>query len=307
MKKERVFEHSRFSSSIDAGYVARDIVKNSERGSATAEKIVTVLNKIHKTEHISSLKRIDENVIKNYETYLKTAYENKSLKAHYAQGLAAALNAVINYINLRTDKKNLPKVSVFKDLGIKNVIEYGGKSTPTTLYEKVYSKLNEANQIKQELQRILGLRVQESHWIKSKSIEEALKSGTLKLNLTNKDGTKNSKFREMKIWTSEQRETLIKTFNYMTKTGQRSMIENDKTWKQAQSKYYRDMRKAGGTKKANGGNNFNHGNRHKNINYKEKVILPGAGITDTKEIKKISSLEAGHGETRSTAIYTGKS
>ncbi len=168
-EKERVFEHSRFNSSINAGYIARDIIANTERGTATAEKIVTVLNAIHATEHISSLNRIDNNVIANYENYLIARYENnKPLKAHSVQGYVAALNAVIDYINLRTDK-NLQKVSTFKDLNIKNTLQYGGKSTPTELFTRVYEKLSEANQIKQELQRNLGLRVRESHYIKPKS------------------------------------------------------------------------------------------------------------------------------------------
>lgn len=77
-EKERVFEHSRFNSSINAGYIARDIIANTERGTATAEKIVTVLNTIHVTEKISSLNRIDNNVITNYENYLKARYENNN-------------------------------------------------------------------------------------------------------------------------------------------------------------------------------------------------------------------------------------
>lgn len=306
-EKERVFEHSRFNSSINAGYIARDIIANTERGTATAEKIVTVLNAIHATEHISSLNRINTDVIKNYENYLKDRYENKStkpLKAHSVQGYAAAMNAITNYINLRTDK-NLPEVSAFKDLGIKNVIKYGGKSTPTELFNKVYEKLSESDRIKQELQRNLGLRARESHWIKKDTVEEALKSGVLRLNMANNDGTKNSRGREMKIWTDKQRNTLIKTLNYMEKTGQKSMIENDKTAKQAISKFYRDMEKAGGTRKNNGGHNFSHGNRHYNIIDKADNILPAVGISE-KEIDKITSLEAGHGEDRTTDIYRGK-
>ena len=129
-EKERVFEHLKFNNPKNAGYVAHDITKNTERGTATAEKIVTVLNTIHRSEHISSLNRINNDVIKNYENYLKDRYENKSLVAHSVQGYVAALNAVIDYINLRTDK-NLPRVSTFKDLKIKNTLQYGGKSTPT--------------------------------------------------------------------------------------------------------------------------------------------------------------------------------
>ncbi len=307
-EKERVFEHSRFNSSINAGYIARDIITNTERGTATEEKIVTVLNAIHATEHISSLNRINTDVIKNYENYLKDRYDNKStkpLKAHSVQGYAAAMNAITNYINLRTDK-NLPEVSAFKDLGIKNVIKYGGKSTPTELFKRVYEKLSEANQIKQELQRNLGLRVRESHWIKIDTIKEALQTGILRLNAINNDGTKNSRMREMKIWTDKQRNTLIKTLNYMEKTGQKSMIENDKTWAQAQDKFYRDMEKAGGTRAANNGNNFCHGNRHYNTNDKADNILPAFKIKNEKEIDKICSQENGHGELRTTDIYRGK-
>ena len=110
----------------------------------------------------------------------------------------------------------------------------------------------------------------------------------------------------MKIWTQEQKNTLIKTLNYMTANNQKSMIENDKKFKQAYSKYYRDMEKAGGTKAANADNNFNQGNRHHALNNLADNILPAAGIMDTKEIDKITSLTAGHGENRTTDIYRGK-
>ena len=305
MKKERIFEHSRFNSTINASWIASDIVKNMERGSASAEKIVTVLNEIHKTEGISSLNRISNETIKNYEIYLKTAYDKKELVAHSVQGYAAAMNAISNYINLRTDK-NLPQISVYKDLNIKNVIQYGGKSTPQELYNKVYTKLSESNQIKQDLQRNLGLRMKESHYIKAATIKNALETGVLKLNQSNNDGTKNSKFRELKIWTDAQKNTLIRALNYMSIHNQLSMIENGKTFLKAQSKYYRDMRKAGGTRTANGGNNFGHGSRHFNIIYKSNIILPNAGIKDNKAIDSIVSTEAGHSETRTTDIYRGK-
>ena len=174
------------------------------------------------------------------------------------------------------------------------------------LHRKVYEKLSESDRIKQELQRNFGLRVRESHYIKTATIQEALKTGVLRLNYKNADGTKNSRPREMKIWTDKQRNTLIKTLNHMEKTGQKSMIENDKTAKQAISKFYRDMATAGGTRAANNGNNFCHGNRHFNTNDKADNILPAAGIGKEKEIDKICSLENGHGELRTTDIYRGK-
>ena len=305
MKKERIFEHSRFNNSMHAGLIALDIVEKNERGSATAEKIVTVLDKIHEIEHISSLNRIDNGVINRYSDYLKTAYDKKELIAHSVQGYVSALNAVIDYINLRTDK-NLPQISTFKNLGIKNIPQYGGKSTSQAIYEKVYIKLSEANQIKQELQRNLGLRARESHFIKADTIKEGLISGVLKLNTQNNDGTKNSRAREVKIWTDEQKNVLTRALDFMQRTGQRSMIENNKTYQQAISKYGRDMAKAGGTRKNNNGNNFSHGNRHFNINFKADNILPANGITADKAIDAIVSSEAGHSETRTTDIYRGK-
>ena len=303
MKKERVFSHSRFNDKINATRLASDIIKNIERGSATAEKIVAVLYKIHKTEGISSLNRISNNVIANFENYLKNAVNNKELTVHTAQGYASALNAISQYINLRTDK-NLPEISLASS-GIKNKLVFGGKSTSQELYGKVYSKLSESNQIKQELQRNLFLRVRESHYIKAGTIKNALETGILALNKLNNDGTKNSREREIKIRTSTQLETLTRALSYMEKMGQKSMIENNKTYAQASSKYYRDIANAGGTRSANGGNNFSHGNRHYGINYSAGVTLPNEGITG-KNIDRIISGEAGHGEVRTTSIYRGK-
>ena len=301
MKKERIFEHSRFNNSMHAGLIALDIVEKNERGSATAEKIVTVLNEIHSLEKISSLNRIDNSVINRYSDYLKTSVENKELKTHTAQGYAAALNTVSNYINLRTDK-DLKIISTFKDLGIKNEIVYGGKSTPEGLYRKVYEKLPENQQIKLELQRSLFLRVRESHFIKKDTIENALKTGVLKLNQFNNDGTKNSRQRDVKIRTENQRNSLIQALNFMERTGQKSLIKNNKTYQQDASKYYRDVRAAGGIRENNNGNNFSHGNRHFGLNNLGNNILP----SENKDIDKIVSMEAGHGADRTTDIYRGK-
>ena len=299
-----IFEHSRFNSKINSGYLARDIIKVMGRGSATAKKIATVLNEIHKSEHISSLNRINNEVIKNYENYLKSAVSNKELAPHTAQSYASALNAVVAYVNLRTDK-NLKEISAFA-AGIKNSIQYGGKSTSQELYNKVYTKLQENQQIKQDLQRNLFLRVKESHCIKKDTIENALQTGILALNRENNDGTKNSRGREVKIRTEAQRNALNRALNYMTLHGQKSMIENDKKFDQALSKYYRDIRAAGGTKKNNNGNNFSHGNRHAGINDLADNILPSENVTNAKEIDRIISSELGHGDDRTTDIYRNK-
>ena len=273
-----------------------------DRGSATAEKISTVLNEIHKAEGISSLNRINNEVIENYKNYLKNAVDNKELVAHAAQSYASALNSIINYINLRTDK-NLKQISAFS-AGIKNSIQYGGKSTSQELFDKVYSKLSEPQQIKQDLQRNFALRVQESHYIKKDTIETALKTGILKLNDKNNDGAKNSRYREIEIRTEDQKNTLIRALDYMNTHNQKSLIPNDKKYKQAQSKYYRDMAAAGGTKKANAGNNFSHGNRHWELNRLDSE-LEKQGLPRT-EINKEVSNTAGHGDKRTTSIYTGK-
>ena len=303
MKKEKIFSHSRFNDKINAARLAGDIIKNIGRGSATASKIVTALSKIHWAEGISSINRISHNVIANFENYLKNAVNNKELAVHTAQGYVSALNAVSQYINLRTDK-NLPEIFLSTS-GIKNKLVFGGKSTSQELYDKVYSKLSESNQIKQELQRNLFLRVRESHYIKAETIKNALETGILTLNKLNNDGTKNSRPREITIRTSAQRKTLTRALNYMKKLGQKSMIENNKTYAQASGKYYRDIANTGGTRAANNGNNFSHGNRHYGINYSADVTLPNEGITG-EAVDRIVSSEAGHGETRTTSIYRGK-
>lgn len=291
--KERIFEHTKFNNSRNAGFVARDVVKNMGRGSTTAKKIVIVFDEIHEREHISSIPRINNDVIKNYESYLISAVSNKSLKPHTAQGYASALNAISSYINLRTDK-GLNKISAFA-AGIKNKLEYGGKETPQTLYDKVYSQLKENQQIKLELQRYLGLRVQESHCIKKLSIKNALSTGILHLE-GKLDRTKNTRSRDITIRTEQQKEVLTRTLDYMERNGQKSMIENDKSWRQAQGKFYRDMAKVGFTKANNAGHNAPHGNRHFFV--KQTFILTASKPTVSSEI--------GHSENRSTDIYLGK-
>lgn len=291
--KERIFEHTKFNNSRNAGFVARDVVKNMGRSSTTAEKIVIVFDKIHEREHISSIPRINNDVIKNYESYLISAVSDKSLKPHTAQGYSSAMNAIIEYINLRTNK-NLPLISPL-EIGIKNKLEYGGKETPQTLYNKVYSQVKENQQIKLELQRYFGLRVQESHCIKKSSIKNALRTGILHLE-GKLDRTKNTRSRDITIRTEQQKEVLTRTLDYIERNGQKSMIENDKSWRQAQGKFYRDMAKVGFTKANNAGHNAPHGNRHFFV--KQTFILTASKPTVSSEI--------GHSENRSTDIYLGK-
>ena len=291
-EKERVFAHTRFGSAIDAGYLARDIVRNIERGTASVAKIVTVLDKIHEMEKISSISRITDMVIKNYENYLSASVSDKLLKPHTAQGYASGANAISEYINLRTNK-NLPTISPFK-AGIKNKIQYGGKETPQALFFKVYSQLSGNQRIKLDLQRTLHLRVKESHCLKKETVENALHTGIL--HLDGKDGAKNSRPRDVFIRAETQRNVLSSALNYMEKTKQNSLIETNLKYRQAQSKYYRDLAKAGGTRKNNNGHNFSHGNRH--FSLQETFKLTGSD--------KIVSGEAGHGEERTTDIYLGK-
>ena len=291
--KERIFEHSKFNNSNNARFLAIEIVKNMGRGSASAEKITTVLNIIHEKEHISSIPRLNNDVIKNYENFLSSSVRNGDLKPHTAQGYASALNAISSYINLRTDK-GLNKISAFA-AGIKNKLEYGGKETPSALYNKVYSQVKENQQIKLELQRYFGLRVQESHCIKKSSIKNALSTGILHLEGA-LDRTKNTRSRDIIIRTEQQKEVLIRTLDYMERKGQKSMIENDKSWRQAQGKFYRDMAKAGFNRENNAGHNASHGNRHFFV--KQTFILTAS--------KQTVSSEIGHSENRSTDIYLGK-
>lgn len=292
--KNRVFAHSKFNNTNNAGFVSRDIAGTINRGSATAEKIATVLTKMHELSKISVLNRIDNTVIETFKEHLKTP----GLQAHTAQGYISALNDIISYINLRTDK-NLSPVSAQKDLAIENKIVYGGKETSQTQYDKVYANLPEKQQIKLELQRNFGLRMRESHCLKQDTVKQALTSGIL--NLTGKDGTKNSRPRDVIIRTENQRSVLSRTLSYMINTKQHSLVENNKTFRQAKASYYREIRQAGGIKSEH---NFSHGNRHFFLNQLYNSLRQ-EGLSK-QEASAIVSSEAGHGEDRTIEIYIGK-
>ncbi|MHB1647056.1 MAG: hypothetical protein ACYCSW_11235, partial [bacterium] len=131
----RIFEHNRFNNAHNAFWIAKDIIDNRSRGTATAEKIVTVLGHLHKNEGISNLNRIDNTIMENYRVYLQSEFNAGHFVAHTVQGYISALNDISEYINLRTDK-NLKTSSTTNDLKIKNKIKYGGKQTPQELYDK---------------------------------------------------------------------------------------------------------------------------------------------------------------------------
>ncbi|MHB1600188.1 MAG: site-specific integrase [bacterium] len=302
MNKERVFEHSRFNNSKNASWIAQDIKKNIDRGSGTADKIITVLAHIHKNEGISVLHRINNDVIDNYKNYIAARQAAGDIVAHTAQGYISALNDVSRYINARTDK-DLTILSTKNDLGISNKVVYGGKQTSQELYDKVYAKVSESTQISLELQRNLGLRAIESLCVKLDTVKQALSD--IKVSLSGKDQTKNSRGREFTIRFDKQIEVLERAEAFMEKNGWYYMISPDKNKEQGQRDYYKEIRAAGGTKKNNGGNNFSHGNRHYFLSETlfKGLVSQGWKVDDAKmEVNRV----AGHGDLRTTAIYLGK-
>jgi site-specific recombinase XerD len=240
------------------------------------------------------LKQLDSQRIEAFVDTLKEKVEAGELSRKTAENYLSALNRVIEYTNARLDK-NLETISP-KEFGLsRGSFVYQDRAVSQETHEKFVSFLSSKEDIRAqalrhsvELQRSFGLRLRESLAIKAETIEKGLESGTL--HLTRQDGTKNSREREIPILTSEQREALQKSLEFMKENNLFSLSPTETLREQYRFAYEvkKEFEKEIGEK-------FNyHGERHA---FAQHWINEGVD-------KLTVSGWLGHGREEITKVYT---
>ncbi len=222
-----------FKNSTQTSYLARDIAKNQNKGSATEDKIEVVLNNLREVTGVKSLRHVNNDVIQEYANVLRDRAENGELSGVTASSYAAVLNNVIKYTNEHINNKNLETISA-KNYGLSrgtfkfndNIVN---KEAHEQFKEYLESKVDDiraqALLCSVELQRSVGLRLRESVRITQESIRNALQTNNL--HLGKQDGTKNGQERSIPITHTTQKEALKNALEFIEKNDLRSLIPNN--------------------------------------------------------------------------------
>jgi site-specific recombinase XerC len=216
-----------FKNTHSASYLARDIAQYFNKGSAIEGKIETTLNTLRETTGVRGLKQIDSQVIEAYVSTLQDRVQEGSLSRHTAETYVSALNRVIEYTNnfLNKDLQTVKQ----SEFGLsRGSFEYKDRSVSESTHKAFLSFLSQNNDIKAQaleksvmLQREFGLRMRESLAIKRETIEQALRTNTL--HLTARDGTKNSRSRDIPVRTEKQIEALKSALNFQKENNLKSL------------------------------------------------------------------------------------
>jgi len=282
-----------FKNPHSASYLARDIAQFNNKGVSIEAKIETVLNRLRETTGVKGLKKIDSQVIEAYVLTLKDRVEANELSKHTSETYISALNRIIEYTNnfLNKDLQTVKQ----SEFGLsRGSFEYKDRSVSESTHNAFLSFLQEKNDIKSQalqhsvmLQREFGLRMRESLAIKRETIEQALRTNTL--HLTTRDGTKNSRSRDIQIRTENQIEALKSALDFQKENNLRSLIPQE-TLKQQYS-FAKNMQN---TFNKNNSDYFHyHGERHA---YAQQRLSEGAD-------KLTVSNELGHNREEVTKIY----
>ncbi len=229
-----------FKNSTQSSYLARDIAKDRNLGSATENKVEVVLNDIRETTGIKSLRFLDNNIVQEYANVLSDKVENGELSSVTTSSYVSILNNIIEYINehININDRNLETISA-KNYGLSrgtfrfndNIVS---KEAHEQLEKYLESKIDDiraqALLCSVELQRSVGLRLRESIRITQESIRDALQTNNL--HLSKQDGTKNGQERSIPITHTTQKEVLENTLRFMEKNNLHSLIPNSSNQQQ---------------------------------------------------------------------------
>jgi site-specific recombinase XerD len=278
-----------------ASYVAYNISQFFSKGSAIESKIETVLNQLRDELGVKGLKRLDEQTIESYTAILQERVQEGSLSRHTAETYISALNRVIEYVDHFLDK-NLQTISQSQFGLTRGSFQYVNRAVSENTHNAFLSFLLEksddiraqALQHSVMLQREFGLRMRESLAIKRETIEQALRTNTL--HLTARDGTKNSRSRDIQIRTEKQIEALKSALNFQKENNLRSLIPQE-TLKQQYS-FAKNMQNVFNKSNSDSYYHF-HGERHA---YAQQRISEGAD-------RLTVSNELGHNRQEVTRVY----
>jgi site-specific recombinase XerD len=230
-----------FRNAHQASYLARDIARWFNRGSALENRIETVLNHFREWTGTRGLKQLDNQRIEAFVNTLQEKVNNGELSRKTAENYISAFNRIIEYTNQRLDKE-LETISP-KEHGLsRGSFQYVDRAVFQETHEKFLNFLSTKEDIRAqalshsvELQREFGLRLRESIAIKESTIEKALETGIL--HLGREDCTKNAREREIPIRNAEQREVLEKTLEFMKENNLFSLAPTETLKEQYQYAY----------------------------------------------------------------------
>ena len=278
-----------------ASYVAFNISQFFNKGSAIESKIETVLNQLRDELGVKGLKRLDEQTIESYVATLQERVQTNSLSSHTVETYVSALNRIIEYSNHFLGK-NLETISQSQFGLTRGSFQYVNRAVSENTHNAFLSFLLEksddiraqALQHSVMLQRTFGLRLRESLSIKRETIEQALRTNTL--HLTARDGTKNSRSRDIKIRTENQIEALKSALDFQKENNLRSLIPT--AYLQEQYNFAKNV-KDEFNKAYNNERYHYHGERH---SYAQERLSQGASKTEV-------SNELGHNRESTTKVY----
>jgi len=279
-----------------ASYVAYNVSQSFNKGSAIESKIETVLNQLRDELGVKGLKRLDEQTIESYTAILQERVQTNSLSRHTVETYVSALNRIIEYSNHFLGK-NLETISQSQFELTRGSFQYVNRAVSESRHNVFLSFLSEKSddiraqtlQHSVELQRNFGLRLRESLAIKRETIEQALRTNTL--HLTARDGTKNSRSRDIPIRTEAQKELLKSILNFQKENNLRSLIPT--TYLQEQYNFAKNIKDEFNKAYKNEHYHY-HGERH---SYAQERLSQGASKTEV-------SNELGHNRESTTKVYT---
>ncbi len=287
---------SNFRNERSASYLARDIAKNINRGSAIERQIETVLNLLRETIGAKNLYQLDNAKIQIFIDNLRERLEIGELSSKTTATYVSALNDVIRYANEITGAK-LETVSA-KEFGLsRGEREFNNRAVSQEAHQAFVNFLFQKDDIKAqalihsvELQRAFGLRLRESLAIKQDSIQKALASNQLIIG--RQDGTKNAQERTIPILRETQTQALQSALSFMQEHNLKSLIPTEKLLTQY---YFAQYVKQEFNQLSNNSNKMDyHGERY--------FYAQERYFKDHASLKQISE-ELGHHREEITKVY----
>ena len=220
-----------FRNEHKASFLAMQIAQSLNRGYSIENRIETILNQIREETGVKNLKQLDNDKIQIYVDTLRDRLEEAEISRATASSYISALNRVIQYVNENLNRQ-LETIRA-KDYGLsRGGIEYRDRVVSRETHYAFKEFLSNQSDIRAQalqysvdLQRLFGLRLRESIQIKTNTIREALKTGTL--HLSREDGTKNSQPRDIPIRNEAQIQTLKSALLFMQEHNLRSLAPTD--------------------------------------------------------------------------------
>ena len=225
-------------------FSARTIAHDFNHGSATVNRIVTVLNDLRYEQNIRNLSQISADTINQYAEELQDRLHDDSLSPKTVVNYISTINMIVRYIDKSDLAVSARELGIHKGSAIAAVDRSVSEKTHQAFQDYLSSHATkdvryEALRKSVELQRSLGLRARESFAIKADTIKDALRTGTLSLSKI--DMTKSYRPRDIKIVSSQQKNLLQQTHAFMKENGWHSLINPNQTLQSHSGWAYRQV------------------------------------------------------------------